>query len=242
MRVSQGTASSAIIRQVNIILSSAMNEGQLVRSCNLRTDSPPAQSRWAELGGTGKLTDTCLTTNKAMYQDYLYGCCPGDRFWGGAREPSQVVFDYNIYKNELQRRILLMQQKGSDAQFFIDEIKHLSGLLETNLTLMTADTVKAINEITDELMSIATCQEFNKLYNNVRKPICDRLSRAMDAFWIACFLAGCTWLPYFCILARNGKIIMLKNGLGERRPYRPPVKGGREEQVVPVRGDMMSQL
>jgi hypothetical protein len=35
----------------------------------------------------------------------------------GAREPSQIVFDYNIYKNELQRRITLMQEKANEAEF-----------------------------------------------------------------------------------------------------------------------------
>ena len=54
----------------------------VIGACNLRVDSVPAQNVWQSLGGKGKITDACLTDNKEMYSDYLYGCCPGDRFWG----------------------------------------------------------------------------------------------------------------------------------------------------------------
>ena len=156
--------------------------------------------------------------------------------------PAQVVFDYNIYKRELQKRINTMQQTASDAEYHIAGIKRLSALLEANLTLMTGDAVAAINLIADELMEIGSCREFNKLYDNVRAPMCDQLSASMDAFWVACFLAGLSWLPYFYILLRNGKIIMLRRGLGERRPFKKPQKGGGLDKVAPVPGDILGQL
>jgi len=219
-----------------------MNEAQLLRACNLRVDSAPAQNLWQSVGGKGKIQDACLTDNREMYADYLYGCCPGDRFWGDARPPAQIAFDYHIYKNELQTRINLMQEKANDAEFHLANIKRLSLLLESNLTDMTGDAVDAINEIADELIKIGSCSEFNRLYNNVRAPMCDELSVSMDAFWIACFLAGMSWVPYFWILLRNGKIIMLKNGLGERYPMKKVKKGGGLNKVAVMSGDILSQV
>jgi hypothetical protein len=99
---------------------------------------------------------------------------------------------------------------------------------------MTGDAVAAINLIADELIEIGSCKEFNKLYENVRTPMCEKLSVSMDAFWIACFLAGMAWVPYFWVLLRNGKIIMLKNGLGERLSIKKVKKGGGTDKIAPV--------
>ena len=115
-------------------------------------------------------------------------------------------------------------------------IKRLSALLESNLTLMTGDAVAAINLIAEELITIGSCREFNKLYENVRTPMCENLSVSMDAFWIACFLAGMAWIPYFWVLLRNGKIVMLKNGLGERMHIKKVKKGGGTDKIAPAPG------
>jgi hypothetical protein len=61
--------------------------------------------------------------------------------------------------------------------------------------------VDAINNITDQLFEIGSCKEFNRLYEDVRTPLCDELSSAMDAFWIACFLAGPPSEPRASMLA-----------------------------------------
>ena len=64
----------------------------------------------------------------------------------------------------------------------------------------------------------------------------------MDAFWVACFLAGAAWVPYFWALLRNGKIIMLRNGLGELRPRRRPKKGGGVHKVAAAPTDLLNQV
>ena len=77
----QGSNPQCMIRQINTILSSAMNEQQLTRACNFRVASKQAQDVWKSYGGTDRLADACATPNADMYSDYLYGCCPEDRFW-----------------------------------------------------------------------------------------------------------------------------------------------------------------
>ena len=155
------------------------------------------------------MTDVCAVNVSAMYSDYMYGCCPGDRFWGGSREPSQVVVgefcapssifvvrtltalhvcnstDYNIYKKELQSGISRTQEHAGDAGFHLEKIKRLSGLLEANISRMVGDANDAIDLITDELIKIGSCTEFNKLYENVREPMCADLSSSVSwAVWL----------------------------------------------------------
>jgi hypothetical protein len=115
-----------MIRQINQMISSALSLKQLEETCNLRTETLAAQNQWQRFGGTGTLKDACVTNNTQMYNDERYGCCPGDRFWApGSRQPAQVVYDYLIYKKELQRNIDSMKVKANDADFHIGNIKVL---------------------------------------------------------------------------------------------------------------------
>jgi hypothetical protein len=54
--------------------------------------------------------------------------------------------------------------------------------------------------------------------------------------------AGSAWLPFFWTLLRNSKIVMLRRGLGERRPFKRPKKGGGLQKVAPTPGDILQQV
>ena len=50
---------------------------------------------------------------------------------------------------------------------------------------MVGDANDAIDFITDELIKIGSCTEFNKLYENVREPMCADLSSSVSwAVWL----------------------------------------------------------
>jgi hypothetical protein len=136
----------------------------------------------------------------------------------------------------------LFQEKASDVGFHLSNIKRVSMILEKNLTAMVGDSVKAISTIADQLEALGNCASFNKLYEEVRRPLCDDLSKSMDAFWISCFLSGLAWIPFYFSLLRYGKIIMLKKGLGERRPHRVPKKGGGDAKVTPSGNDIIDNV
>ena len=112
-------------------------------------------------------------------------CAPSSIFVVRTLTALHVSTDYNIYKKELQSGISRTQEQAGDAGFHLEKIKRLSGLLEANISRMVGDANDAIDFITDELIKIGSCTEFNKLYENVREPMCADLSSSVSwAVWL----------------------------------------------------------
>ena len=229
--VINGFNANALIPNINAIMNSALDLFGLLSKCNLYHESSQVQSRWQASGHTGTMTEFCLT----KYTSELYtgfdistqsgqtqvGCCSSDVFWGGAQTPAQVVYDYDIYKSELQSIIDAFEHTLSLTKDGMSSIKTKSADMESNITLMMSEAQAEINKIADELLTIGSCADYNQLYEAIRKPICNNLSYSLNGLWILCLLVALVWLPFFFILLRFAKILMLAQGMGKVAPNHP---------------------
>eukprot|EP00960_Hanusia_phi_P038060 753264-Hanusia_phi.AAC.3 len=229
--VIDGFNGNALIPNINAIMNSAMDLSQLLSTCNRYHASSQVQSRWQATGHAGVMTEFCLTEyTSEFYRGFDFssqsgqtqvGCCSSEFFWGGSRVPAQVVYDYEIYRSELQSIIDALQSSLKRTYDGMSSIKTMSANLEQNITLMMAEAQAEINRLADELLTIGSCVDYNQLYEAVRVPICSNLSYSLNALWTLCLLVALFWLPFFFVLLRFAKILMLAQGMGKVAPNHP---------------------
>jgi len=197
--VIDGSRFEALVNIVNIELVSTYTERDLLTECQRLAIDPE--------------TDGCFRNDTDLYDAE---CCPVNRFTTQqARVPAQKVYDYNIYRSMLQERMFSMQQTLLSVDVQLTEIKRDSLILERNISFMRVEAANEVNRITDRMMEIGSCAPFNDMYETLRVPFCENLNKSLDSVWMMCFILGCSWFPYFFIILRNMKLIMLKKGFGK---------------------------
>ena len=83
-----------------------------------------------------------------------------------------------------------------------------------NITGMAADAEKSIDAVVEAMIAAGNCKILNDLYEGVRVPTCDKLSKSLDAMWVLFFIISIFWYPMFCIICRKAKHSMQMRGIG----------------------------
>jgi len=208
-----------LLATLNTILATTYRERQVMEACG--ASRPTAI--W--------LQDTTQEEPCRSNESSVYGrdCCTVDTFWGGSQPPARVIYDYNIFRDELRDKIRNMQDALFSAETLLRKMKLLAAVLETNITRMVTEADATVLSIADDLLELSSCEEFNTAYEKVRTPVCDRLSPSVSALWIVCLLTGLSWIPAFFVINRMSKIFMLAAGLGKVAP-RP--QQGKKNRIM----------
>lgn len=118
---------------------------------------------------------------------------------------SAVLADLDLYQATLSRTIARMQADATANSAQQDLLMVATHLVSLNLTRMTNTSSSTIYGITDRIMRSGSCDELNSMYENVRMPLCDKLSKSLDAVWCLFFLMAIVWFPIFILICANSK-------------------------------------
>jgi len=123
----------------------------------------------------------------------------------GAPDCPQFVADMEEYSGNIQTRIALIKPLGADIQAEIDSLKATATLMSEEFNEVLDNSDKLVDDMINDAWEIGRCTRMNDAYEQLRHPMCDRISPVFVATWAALFMTGIFLPILLCSIAKAAK-------------------------------------
>lgn len=133
----------------------------------------------------------------------------------GGPTSTQRAADWVAYQAAVDGRLADTRVLVDQAAAAQTALLSASSAVQANITAMKTETEAKLGAIVDDMWAAGDCADLNLLYEGVRRPMCDKLTKSLDSMWVLFFLMSVIWLPAFPVLCRMAKHSQQRRGISK---------------------------